>query len=169
MNENNANESKTDSIQAFRHKNSLIAIAAAIMFMSEVEPFSNFKFGTWVNTIKGQILRNHYFFSQIGGQIVGYYGWALTSHESAQIWIENRRELSYEECIDGPCVIIMCNRALSSSVLKHQAKLMRILQADREVAYWKRQTPNGTRLVKFNLQSPGVRREKQNCDIKIIG
>lgn len=156
-------------LKIFRHRHPLQALGAACLFLSQAEPFSQYRFGAWVDTLKGQILRNHYFFTESHGQIVGYYGWALVSHEAARLWIDNTRELTYEECLDGPCVLIMANRALSRQVLFHQTKVMRALQASRELVYWKRQTPQGARLAQFNLQAPGTRRPETSVPIEIIG
>lgn len=156
-------------LNAVRHRSPLQALGAASLFLSQVEPFSNYRFGTWVDTLKGQILRNHYFFNESNGQIVGYYGWALVSHEVARLWIDNVRELTYEECLDGPCVLVMCNRALSRQVMFRQLAIMRSLIASHEMIYWKRQTPHGTRLVKFNLQAPGTRRPPASVPIQLVG
>jgi len=157
-------------IRVFRHANPLMALGTAALFMAQAQPFSEFKLGPWIDTFKGQILRKHYFFSQYQGRVVGYYGWALCSHEAAQDWIHNRRVLGYEECLDGPCVLIMAQRAETSRVLAHQAKVMRALAADREVAYWKRIGPDGSgRLVTIDLRAPGVRRPPPDFQIEVVG
>lgn len=161
--------SLNQKIRLIRHRNPMQALGAASLFLSQEPPFSNYPFGMWVDTLKGQILRNHYFFSVLEEQIVGYQAWALTSHEVAQIWIENSRLLTYEECLAGPCVIVMANRALSSNVLRHQVKVTRALHSQSEVVYWKRQTAEGVSLVSYKLQLPGVYRPKTDFQIEILG
>lgn len=158
-----------DRIRVFRQRDPLLALGTAALFMSQAPPFSEFKLGPWIDTFKGQILRNHYFFSLQNGQVVGYYGWALASHAVARDWIENRRNIAFEECLDGPCVLIMAQRAATRRILAHQARVMRALQADREVAYWKRITPDGMRVVTIDLQAPGVRRAAPDFEIEIFG
>ena len=156
-------------IRNFRHAEPLTALGTACLFMSQVEPFKSAGFGHWVDTLKGQILRKHYFFSQIEGRIVGYCGWALTSHESAQAWVQGTRELSYQECLDGPCLLVMALHASEPRVSPYQVLAMRTLFADRELTYWKRITPQGVRVLRYNLQATGVRRPKLNIEIAELG
>ena len=156
-------------IHNFRHRNQIIALGAATLFLSEAEPFSSSKFGQWVDTLRGQIVRNHYFFSQVDGRIVGYCGWALTSHETARDWIDNKRMITFEECRDGPCLLVMAVRASEKGIHPYQVMVMRSLHGDREVTYWKRINPKGVRVVAFNLRAPGVRRPLSDIRIELIG
>lgn len=153
----------------FRHRDPFAALGSAALFVSQAEPFSTYPFGPWMDTIKGQILRNHYVFSQSDGRIVGYCGWALTDHAAAEDWAHGRRTLSFDECRDGPCVVVMAARALTPRVQAFHTHVMRALHWDREVAYWQRQTPAGARLVRVDLQASGVRRKPPDFDIPWIG
>jgi hemolysin-activating ACP:hemolysin acyltransferase len=130
-------------------------------------------FGPWVDTLKGQILRGHYFFSQIDGRIVGYVGWALTSHQTAREWIENSREIRFDQCLQGPCVLVMAARADGERVNRHQARILRrLLTGEHEVAYWKRTTPRGTRLFTFRPRTAGTREARdaaQQVNIEWVG
>lgn len=153
----------------FRHRDVLTALGTAALFVSQAQPFHDYAFGPWVDTLKGQILRTHYFFTRRGGQLVGYCGWALTSHDSARDWIDNRRTLSFEECRDGPCVVVMAARALTPAIQRFHTRVMRAIHSDREVTYWKRQTDTGTRLVEVALQAPGVRRPPPDFEIEWVG
>ncbi len=161
-----------DGLQPFRLRDPMAAIGTAALFMSQAEPFATFPMGPWLDTFKGMVLRKHYFFTQqLGhGQVVGFCGWALTSHAAARDWIENRRVLSFEDCLDGPCVLVMAFRALARTVNDFQVAVWRAQIADRTVAYWRRQVPTGgTRTVTINLQTPGVRRASGRYTIEEIG
>lgn len=144
-------------LSLFRHYDPLAALGAAALFLASEDPFNKLPFGHWVETLKGQILRGHYFFSQRDGRIVGYVGWGLTSQRSAEDWIHARRELGFDECRAGPCVVVLAARADGEGVARHQARTLRsLLTGDHQVAYWKRQTAKGTRLFTFRPFTAGT-------------
>lgn len=156
-------------LRLLRFADPVVAVGTAVLFIGREEPFARQPLGAWVDTLHGQIARDHYFFTHRNGQIVGYCGWALASHASARDWIDNRRVLSFEACKDGPCALLMAFRALDRAVNDFQVKTCRTLFADREVAYWLRLTHGRSRLITINLQADGVRRRPEPLPIEIIG
>lgn len=158
-----------DTIRVVQHRDHLSALGAASLLLSQAKPFYDLSFGHWIDTVNGQILRGHYFFSLLSNRLVGYCGYALTSQESAQDWIHNRRVLSLEECQNGPCVLVMAVRAIGAGVYQHQARVIRSLLSDHEVCYWKRLSVGGVRIISFPLQARGVRRKPNLYRVEQIG
>jgi hemolysin-activating ACP:hemolysin acyltransferase len=60
----------------------------------------------WSRILVGQINRKHYCFAvDSKNQIQGFMGWALTSKENAEAWVEGRGALSFADSLDGDCVV----------------------------------------------------------------
>jgi hemolysin-activating ACP:hemolysin acyltransferase len=77
-------DSKIPSPIVTRIPDRFAALGIACHFLARRENFTTFKFGEFVNTVDGQITRNHYYFAFVGQKMVGYAGYAVYSHEDAR-------------------------------------------------------------------------------------
>lgn len=156
-------------LKAFRFSDQMKALGTICFFMAGTEPFAEFPMGHWVDTFWGFVRRDHYFFSMQDDRIVGFTGWALASHDAAQDWVQGRRILSYEECLDGPCVLVMASHGLNSRIVRFYSHVIRATYADRETIFWKRPVRDGVRIIRFNLQTDGIRRRRDPTLIATLG
>jgi hypothetical protein len=66
-----------------------LALGLAAHFLARRAPFANFHSGDLIRTLSAQIQRGHYLFALDGAagnseaRVVGYLGWALYDHETA--------------------------------------------------------------------------------------
>jgi hemolysin-activating ACP:hemolysin acyltransferase len=88
----------------FRPDDPASALGIAVNPLMTKPAFSNLRFGDWSRTLVGRINRGHYcFVVDHTGQVGGFVGWALTTKENAEAWVEGRRGLSYEDSSAGDC------------------------------------------------------------------
>lgn len=109
------------------------ALGHAVNLLRSVDPFTSFQFGRLSNVLAGQIRREHYLFTIRDGRPVGYAGWALCDEEVARAWIEERYVPTYEECLDGACVVGITFYARDRAACLFQAKWCRGLYPNRKV------------------------------------
>jgi len=93
-------------LKAFRTHNPYVALGLAVSHLMTKPAFANLRFGDWSRILTGQINRKHYYFAiDSQNQIQGFMGWALTSKEKAEDWVEGRGAVSFGDSLDGDCVI----------------------------------------------------------------
>ncbi len=147
-----------DKLQCTRHPNQVQALGMAVNLLRNVEPFSAYAFGPFVSNLMGQIRRRHYVFTLPGKRVVGYAGWALCDPEVAEAWLERRRTPSYEECVDGECVVFLTFYTATPEAFKFQARYLRNLYPNRKVT-WRRDYGDrrrGVRVVNRAAQGSGA-------------
>jgi hypothetical protein len=94
------------AIQVFRPDNPYVALGLAVNHLMTMPAFANLRFGEWSRVLVGQINREHFcFVADDKNQIRGFLGWALTSKEHAEAWVQGRGGLSYKDSLHGDCVI----------------------------------------------------------------
>jgi hemolysin-activating ACP:hemolysin acyltransferase len=132
-------------LRAFRPDNPFTALGLAVNFLMTMPAFANLRFGEWSRILVGQINRKHYcFVVDQNNQVRGFLGWALTSKANAEAWVEGRGGLSYQDSLQGECIIF---NAWAGSGLKMNRFLLqeaRKVMAGKEMAYFKRHYKDGT-------------------------
>ena len=93
-------------LKVFRPQSPYVALGLAVNQLMTKPAFAKLRFGDWSRILVGQINRKHYYFAvDDNNQIQGFMGWAVTSEEKAEAWLEGRGELSFEDSLEGDCVI----------------------------------------------------------------
>lgn len=94
------------ALRAAQDKNAFAALGRAVSYMMTKPAFANAPFGHWAKTLTGQINRKHYFFVLRGGTIVGFLGWAFVDEAKAQLWVEGKADIGFDDSLEGDSVII---------------------------------------------------------------
>lgn len=132
-------------LRAVRPDNPFTALGLAVNYLMTMPAFANLRFGEWSRILVGQINRKHFCFAvDERNQVRGFLGWALTSKANAEAWVEGRGGLSYQDSLQGECVIF---NAWAGSGLKVNRFLLheaRKVIAGREMVYFKRHYKDGT-------------------------
>jgi hemolysin-activating ACP:hemolysin acyltransferase len=145
--------SQQPQLRLFRPDNPASALGIAVNHLMTKPAFANLRFGDWSRILVGQINRRHYcFVVDDNREIRGFVGWALTSRENAEAWVEGRRSLSYEDSKAGDCVIINAWSADDGRVHRLLLDATRKLTKDKHTIYFKRHYGDGsTRPVRLNV------------------
>jgi hemolysin-activating ACP:hemolysin acyltransferase len=124
----------------------LAATAAIPCFTLMTKPaFAGLRFGDWSRILVGQINRKHYWFVVDGkNQIRGFLGWASASKETAEAWVEGRGGLSYEESMEGDCLIFNAWAASSLAVNRFLLAAARKIMEGKDMVYFKRHYRDGS-------------------------
>ena len=95
-----------EKLRVFRAKDPYIALGLAVSHLMTKPAFAKLPFGDWSRILTGQINRKHYYFAvDSKNQIQGFIGWALTSKEKAEAWVEGRGAVTFADSRDGDCLI----------------------------------------------------------------
>lgn len=119
------------------------ALGVATSQMMGDPSFGRLRFGHWARTLAGMINRKHYLIATEGKIVTGFIGWALTNETVAERWLEGKGEISYEDALDGDCVLINAWIAKTRATNKHLLNEIRRFGADRRLVYFKRFYPDG--------------------------
>src|SRR5687768_14299915 len=93
-------------LRVMRPDKPVVALGLAVNHLMTKPAFANLRFGEWTGILVGQINRKHYYFVVDAGQrIRGFIGWAVTTREKAEAWVEGRAALSYGDCSSGNCIV----------------------------------------------------------------
>jgi hemolysin-activating ACP:hemolysin acyltransferase len=141
------------SLRLCRPDSPVVALGLAVNYLMSKPAFANLRFGDWSRILVGQINRGHYCFV-IDGQsrVQGFAGWALTTREKAEAWIEGRQGLSFEDCRAGDCIVFNAWSANSTKVHRYMVDEARKLIADKHTCYFKRHYKDGsTRPVRLTV------------------
>jgi hemolysin-activating ACP:hemolysin acyltransferase len=142
-----------ESYFVFIPKNPQFALGLAVSHLMTKPAFANLKFGEWSRILVGQINRRHYAFAiNDKKRVVGFAGWALTTRDKAEAWVEGKRALTYEESLAGECLVFNCWSADNFRVHRFMVDEARKLIADKETMYFKRHYKDGSsRPVRLNV------------------
>ena len=115
--------------------------------------FANLRFGDWSRILVGQINRGHYYFAvDPNTRVQGFIGWALTTHEKAEDWVEGRRALTYEDSKAGDYLVFNAWAADTTTVHRFLVDEARKIVKDMQFVYFKRHYPDGsTRPVRLSV------------------
>lgn len=132
-------------LRVLRPDNPFTALGLAVNHLMTKPAFGNLRFGEWSRILVGQINRKHYcFVVDDKNQIQGFLGWALASRANAEAWVEGRGALSYQDSLQGECIVFNAwasSGAKVNSLLLHEA---RKAMTGKETAYFKRHYKDGT-------------------------
>jgi hypothetical protein len=132
-------------LQVLRPNDPYVALGLAVSHLMTKPAFGNLRFGEWSRILVGQINRKHFFFVVDGKkQVQGFLGWALASRASAEAWAEGRGGLSYQDSVQGECVVFNAWAGSSLKVNRFILHEARKVIADKEMVYFKRHYKDGT-------------------------
>src|SRR5262245_57464800 len=115
--------------------------------------FAKLRFGDWARILTGQINRKPYCLAIDGNnQVHGFLGWALTSKEKAEAWVEGRGAVSFGDSQDGDCVIINAWAASTPEANRFLLAQARRIIDGKDTVYFKRHYKDGsTRPVRLRV------------------
>jgi hemolysin-activating ACP:hemolysin acyltransferase len=132
-------------LKVFRPQNPYVALGLATNHLMTKPAFAKLRFGNWSRILVGQINRKHYYFAVDGNdQIQGFMGWALTSKENAEAWVEGRGALSFADSLDGDCVVFNAWAANTGKVNRFLLGEARKVIAGKDTVYFKRFYKDGS-------------------------
>lgn len=132
-------------LKLFRPESNVVALGLAVNHLMTKPAFANLKFGDWSRILVGQINRKHYYFAvDEKKQIQGFLGWALATRDKAEAWVEGRGGLSYEDSVEGDCVIFNAWAASNLRVNRFLLEAGRIVIQGKAMVYFKRHYKDGT-------------------------
>jgi len=128
----------------FRPDKPATALGLAVSYLMNKPAFAKLPFGEWSRILVGQINRRHYCFVIGGGKkIQGFAGWALTTQDKAEAWVEGRSALSYEDSLAGDCMVCNVWVAESPRIQRWMFQQARDIWAGKRTVYFKRFYPDG--------------------------
>jgi hemolysin-activating ACP:hemolysin acyltransferase len=153
MNVSSSALSRTPALRLFRPDHPTVALGLAVNHLMTKPAFANLRFGDWSRILVGQINRRHYYFAVDGNnKIQGFIGWALTTKENAEAWVEGRRALSFADSLEGDCLVFNAWAANSTKVHRYLVDEARKIISDKQVVYFKRYYNDGsTRPVRLSV------------------
>jgi hemolysin-activating ACP:hemolysin acyltransferase len=146
-------EQPASALRLFRPNSPAVALGMAVNHLMTKPAFAQLRFGDWSRVLVGQINRGHYCFVIDGdNRTQGFAGWALTTREKAEDWVEGRRGLSYEDSNEGDCLVFNAWAANSFSVQRFMVDEARKIIKDKQTLYFKRYYKDGSsRPVRLNV------------------
>jgi hemolysin-activating ACP:hemolysin acyltransferase len=153
-------------LRLFRPESPYVALGLAVNHLMTKPAFAALRFGDWSRILVGQINRKHYVFIVDGkNQIQGFLGWALTSKEKAEAWVEGRVGLSYEDSAEGECLIFNAWAASSPAINRFMVSAARKIIAGKDMVYFKRHYKDGsTRPVRLRVNDFVAQHIRQSND-----
>ncbi|CAN5524566.1 hypothetical protein BH10PSE7_BH10PSE7_02180 [soil metagenome] len=149
------NQSKHDAgpFKLVRPPKQSVALGLAVNFLMTKPAFAQLRFGEWSRILVGQINRGHYcFVLDQANAVQGFAGWALTTREKAEAWVEGIGALSYEDSLAGECLVFNAWSANSFRVHRFMVDEARKIIVDKETLYFKRRYSDGsTRPVRLSV------------------
>ena len=132
-------------LKLFRPQSPFVALGLAVNHLMTKPAFANRRFGDWSRILVGQINRKHYCFAADSkNQIQGFMGWALTSQENAEAWVEGRGALSFADSLDGDCVVFNAWAANTGKVNRFLLGEARKVIDGKDTVYFKRFYKDGS-------------------------
>jgi hemolysin-activating ACP:hemolysin acyltransferase len=152
-------------LRLFRPDSPYVALGLAVSHLMTKPAFAVLRFGDWSRILVGQINRKHYYFAvDRKNQVQGFMGWAATSKENAEAWVEGRRNFSFEESLSGDCLVFNAWAANSAKVNRFLLAAARKVMEGKDTVYFKRHYPDGStrpgRLRVNDFVAQHVAREK---------
>src|SRR5262245_10121093 len=140
-------------LRVVRPQNPYVALGLAVNHLMTKPAFANLRFGDWCRILVGQINRKHYCFAvDSKNNVQGFMGWAVTSKERAEAWLEGRAALSFDHSLEGDCLIFNAWAASSLAVNRFLVTEARKIMAGKDTVYFKRHYKDGsTRPVRLRV------------------
>jgi hemolysin-activating ACP:hemolysin acyltransferase len=132
-------------LRLFRPKTPATALGLAVNHLMTKPAFAHLQFGDWSRVLAGQINRSHYYFAiDDKNEIVGFIGWAITTKDRAEAWVEGRAGLSDEHAREGDCILFNGWAANTAEVNRFLLEAARLVCRGKETIYFKRHYKDGT-------------------------
>jgi hemolysin-activating ACP:hemolysin acyltransferase len=132
-------------LKVFQPPNAYVALGLAVSHLMTKPAFAQLRFGDWSRVLTGQINRKHYCFAVDGNnQVQGFMGWALTTKEKAEAWVEGRGGLAFEDSRDGDCVIFNAWSASTPEANRFLVAQARRIIDGKDTVYFKRHYRDGS-------------------------
>ena len=132
-------------LKVFQPPNAYVALGLAVSHLMTKPAFATLRFGDWSRVLAGQINRKHFCFAVDGNnQVQGFMGWALTSKEKAEAWVEGRNGLAFEDSRDGDCVIFNAWAASTPEANRFLVSQARRIIDGKDTVYFKRHYKDGS-------------------------
>jgi hemolysin-activating ACP:hemolysin acyltransferase len=141
-------------LRVFRPDNPYAALGLAVSYLMTKPAFAGLRFGEWARILVGQINRKHYYFVvDAKNHVQGFLGWAVTSKDKAEAWLEGRGGLSYaDDGFDGSSIIFNAWAASNGKVNRFLLQEARKIIVGKEMVYFKRHYRDGsTRPVRLRV------------------
>jgi len=140
-------------LKVFRPQNPYVALGLAVDHLMSKPAFANLRFGDWSRVLAGQINRKHYYFVVDGkNQVQGFVGWAVTSKEKAEAWVEGRGALSFGDSLEGDCIVVNAWTASTPEANRFLVSQAREIVEGKDTVYFKRHYKDGrTRAVRLSV------------------
>jgi len=140
-------------LKVFQPPNAYVALGLAVSHLMTKPAFAKLRFGDWSRILTGQINRKHYCFAIDGNnQVQGFLGWALTSKDKAEAWVEGRGAVSFGDSQDGDCVILNAWAASTPEANRFLLAQARRIIDGKDTVYFKRHYKDGsTRPVRLRV------------------
>jgi hemolysin-activating ACP:hemolysin acyltransferase len=125
----------------------VVALGLSVSYLMTKPAFAKLRFGDWSRILVGQINRGHYrLVIEAKDEVQGFMGWAFTSREKAEQWVQGRHALGHDESVGGDCVILNAWAANSAEVNRFMRVEGRKMLATYGVKtiFAKRYYPDGT-------------------------
>jgi len=133
-------------LKVLQPPNPYVALGLAVSHLMTKPAFAGLRFGDWSRVLTGQINRKHYCFAIDGrNQIQGFMGWAVTSKEKAEDWVEGRNGLAFEDSRDGDCVIFNAWAASTPAANRFLVDQARRIIDGKDTVYFKRHYKDGSK------------------------
>ena len=132
-------------LRVIRPDNSFVALGLAVNHLMTMPAFANLRFGEWSKILVGQINRKHYWLAiDDKNEIQGFLGWALTTRERAEEWLEGRGGRSDQDSAQGDSIIFNAWAGKGLKVNRFLLQEARKIAIGREMIYFKRYYKDGT-------------------------
>lgn len=145
---NTATQAPAEPLPEFRvirPENPFTALGLATNHLMTMPAFANLRFGEWSRILVGQINRKHYWLViDRKSQVQGFLGWALATKASAEAWVEGRGGLSYQDSLQGECIIFNAWAAKGLKMNRFLLHEARKVMTGKEMVYFKRHYKDGT-------------------------
>jgi len=128
------------------------ALGRAVMQLMGKPGFGQLRFGSWSRILVGQINREHYFFLERAGKIVGFAGWSRSSEAGADTWVAGEGDLSPDEVMTGDCIIVNVWQSDDPQAQAEMVRQMRLIAHDIRLVYGRRSYGDGRdRFIKMPI------------------
>jgi hemolysin-activating ACP:hemolysin acyltransferase len=143
--ETSEGEASAPPLRLFRPDKPAVALGLAVNHLMTKPAFASLPFGAWSRVLVGQINRGHYaFVIDRAGRVGGFIGWALTTRDKAEDWVEGRRGLSSADSNGGDCIVFNAWSADGPAVQHFILRAAREIVQGRKTIYFKRYYADGS-------------------------
>jgi hemolysin-activating ACP:hemolysin acyltransferase len=154
------------ALRLFRPDSPVVALGLAVNHLMTKPAFARLRFGEWSRILVGQINRKHYqLVLDDRNRVVGFLGWALTTEDVAEAWLEDRGGFSDAVAKDGDCIVFNAWSASSPGVNRLVLEAARQAVLGRKTVYFKRLYKDGsTRPMRMPVNKFIGRRTERNLE-----